>query len=184
MMLKKQTVWLLTMLSLVVVLSVYYINGAGTDQTSSNVDNEQVADFSSDENVFGVESGTTISYETKDEAFENIRAQMRDSRARTLEQLTNMAASNELSAEEKSKAKDEMDKIHEMAEKEKLIEQLIVSTLGYEDALVRANGEEVFITVKGQEPSKAKAVEIIQMVNKEMGTLNVSVSYQDGNETK
>ena len=71
-----------------------------------------------------------------------------------------------------------------IAEKEAFIENLIIQTLGYEDALVQADESEVLVTVKGEEPSKAKANEIIKIVKKEMGNSSVTVAFQIENEKK
>ena len=176
MMLKKQTVWLLTMLSLVVVLSVYYITAEPPKNDVASVDNEQNAE-NTDEGT-----NTTITQVSKDEVFEEIRLQMMDERSQKLEELQQMAGSNELSAAEKSAAKDEMERIQKMADKEKLVESLIVSNLGYEDALVQVEDDEVLVTVKGMEPTKANANEIIKIVKKEIGSSFVSVAYENNEE--
>ena len=77
-----------------------------------------------------------------------------------------------------------MEKINELAEKERMLEMLIISSLGYEDALVRADDNEVRITVKGQEPSRANANEIIRMVQEELNTTNVTVAFQTEDDGK
>jgi stage III sporulation protein AH len=182
MMLKKQTVWLLTMLSLVVVLSVYYITAEPTLNDVADGDRNQKEESQTE--TIEETSDTTITQVSKDEVFEEIRLQMQDERSMKLEELQQVAGSTELPAEERSGAKDEMNRIHQVAEKEKLIESLIVQTLGYEDALVQADGGEVTITVKGQEPSKAKANEIIKIVKKEIGNSFVTVAFEDQLETK
>ena len=65
-----------------------------------------------------------------------------------------------------------------MAQKEALLETLIIA-MGYEDALVRADGEKVRITVKSDEPSAEKANEIIQMVKNEIDEMQtVAVTFQ------
>jgi stage III sporulation protein AH len=177
-MLKTQTVWLLTMLSLVVVLSVYYI-------TAEPTKNNHVANVAEEEqNVESNEEGTntTITQVSKDEVFEEIRLQKMDERSQKLEELQQMAGSNELSAAEKSAAKDEMERIQQIADKEKLVESLIVSNLGYEDALVQVEDDEVLVTVKGMEPTKANANEIIKIVKKEIGSSFVSVAYDNNND--
>lgn len=178
MMLKKQTVWLVTMLSLVVVLSIYYINGGGKDTNLAGTGGEQQEKKQDEEET---NTNTSITSVT-DEVFETIRLQMEESRSRTIEELEEILASEETTAQEKSAAKDEMDRIRTVADKERMLESLIVSTLGYEDALVRTEGEEVSITVKGKEPSKEKANEIIRMVKQELGTTLVTVSFQVNNE--
>lgn len=176
MMLKKQTVWLLTMLSLVVVLSVYYITAEPPKNDVASVEKEQAVENSEEG------ANTTITQVSKDEVFEEIRLQMMDERSQKLEELQQMAGSNELSAAEKSAAKDEMERIQKMADKEKLVESLIVSNLGYEDALVQVEDDEVLVTVKGMEPTKANANEIIKIVKKEIGSSFVSVAYENNEE--
>ncbi|AWI12820.1 SpoIIIAH-like family protein [Caldibacillus thermoamylovorans] len=188
MMLKKQTVWLLTMLSLVVVLSVYYITAEPTNNNNlANVDvsKEEKADSKkvTEKEKSSDTKNTTIT-DAKNEVFEEIRLQMQDERSKKLEQLEEVAGSTDLSAEERSEAKDEMNRLQKIAEKETFIENLIIQTLGYEDALVQADESEVLVTVKGEEPSKAKANEIIKIVKKEMGNSSVTVAFQSENETK
>ncbi|WP_363551536.1 SpoIIIAH-like family protein [Caldifermentibacillus hisashii] len=189
MMLKKQTVWLLTMLSLVVVLSVYYITAEPTNNNNNlaNVDvsKEEKADSKkvTEKEKSSDTKNTTIT-DAKNEVFEEIRLQMQDERSKKLEQLEEVAGSTDLSAEERSEAKDEMNRLQKIAEKETFIENLIIQTLGYEDALVQADESEVLVTVKGEEPSKAKANEIIKIVKKEMGNSSVTVAFQSENETK
>ncbi|MDL0421554.1 SpoIIIAH-like family protein [Caldifermentibacillus hisashii] len=188
MMLKKQTVWLLTMLSLVVVLSVYYITAEPTNNNNlANVDvsKEEKADSKkvTEKEKSSDTKNTTIT-DAKNEVFEEIRLQMQDERSKKLEQLEEVAGSTDLSAEERSEAKDEMNRLQKIAEKEVFIENLIIQTLGYEDALVQADESEVLVTVKGEEPSKAKANEIIKIVKKEMGNSSVTVAFQSENEMK
>lgn len=181
-MLKKQTVWLLTMIALVVVLAVYYINYDAINNMaqneksgeieSGNVEEEQME--GTDEQQVHVETEEF----TRDDLFEAIRLQLMEERSRKKEELEAVAGSPERSAEEISAALDEMEKLNELAEKERMLEMLIISSLGYEDALVRANDKEVHITVKGQEPSRSNANEIIRMVQQELNTTNVTVSFQ------
>ena len=188
MMLKKQTVWLLTMLSLVVVLSVYYITAEPTNNNNlANVDvsKEEKADSKkvTEKEKSSDTKNTTIT-DAKNEVFEEVRLQMQDERSKKLEQLEEVAGSTDLSSEERSEAKDEINRLQKIAEKEAFIENLIIQTLGYEDALVQADESEVLVTVKGEEPSKAKANEIIKIVKKEMGNSSVTVAFQSENETK
>jgi len=171
MMLKKQTVWLLTMVALVVVLSVYYLVGGNEVNNVANPDQNNDSEQTDGNNNGGVN-------EVTDEVFEAIRLQMQDERSRRVEELQNIMVDSSLSAEEKSAAKDEMDRIHEIADQERFLETLIKSTLNYEDALVRSNGKEVSITVKGGEATKASANEIVKLVKREVGTSFVQVSFQ------
>jgi stage III sporulation protein AH len=182
MLLKKQTVWLLTMLSLVVVLSVYYItspeqpkNGQLAEQKQANPSAKESAKEKS-ANRHNVE---VITKSAGDEAFEALRLEIQDERSKLREELTNKLASTDLSPSEKNKAYDEMEKLTEMATKENVLETLIKSK-GYKDALVRDDGKQILITVKANQHSAKDANEIIHLVEKEMDNqyLPIAVEFQ------
>ncbi|PGT87647.1 MULTISPECIES: SpoIIIAH-like family protein [Bacillaceae] len=216
MMLKKQTVWLLTMLSLVVVLSVYYVTSpeggtsnivmTGEDQevsenaTAEEATEEQPAEEEGTEGektegkategegaeageeadiqTEELEDGTVISSVSSDELFTDLRMQLDDQRNEMKEQLQAIVASNNASAEEKSDAYDEMEALNDAARKEMLLETLIKSK-GFEDALVRAEGNDVKITIKAEEHSKTAANEIMLLVKDEMENMeDVIVTFQ------
>lgn len=182
MLLKKQTVWLLTMLSLVVVLSVYYItspeqqktNMANVEEKSKEITEKPAADAIKE----SADGKTVISGAASDEAFEALRMDLEDKRNAQKEQLNEIIATTNLPAEERSEAYDQMKKLDELATKESVLETLI-KTMGYEDALVRADGEKVRITVKAKDHSPSAANDIIQLVRTEIGALqNVAVEFQ------
>ncbi len=184
MLLKKQTVWLLTMLSLVVVLSVYYITSP--EQSGSNmaaVDEEETKEennkSSSEKTEAGAdEGGSVVSGAAADEIFESLRLDLEEERSKQKEALRDTMASTDLPADKRSEAFDEIQKIDEISRKEALLETLIIA-MGYKDALVRADGEKVRITVKSDKHSPEKANEIIQMVKNEIGEMQmVSVTFQ------
>lgn len=183
MLLKKQTVWLLTMLSLVVVLSVYYITTPpqkGNDL--AKVEQKAKNQLEKNQTVAKVQdkSGkTVVSTVAGDDAFEALRMQLEDQRSQKKEELQAEVASTDLSTDKRSAAFDQMQKLNETARKEDVLETLI-KTMGYEDALVRADGEKVKITVKSKKKHTAAAAnDIIQLVKKEIGETNyVAVEFQ------
>jgi stage III sporulation protein AH len=181
MLLKKQTVWLLTMLSLVVVLSVYYITSP--EQKSNElaaVKQEEKADQKETKtDTEAKDSDTIISQVAGDEEFEALRLELQDERSELKEQLNTVVATTDLPADQRSEAVDQMQKLSEIAKKEEMLETLI-KAMDYEDALVRADGTTVKIIVKSKkESSKSEANAIIQMVKKEIGETNfVAVEFQ------
>lgn len=182
MLLKKQTVWLLTMLSLVVVLSVYYITSpeqkqnelAGIEEKEDKQEMETTVD---DPNAISEEDSQIITNAAGDEAFETLRMQLLDERSQLKEDLEKMIGSTDLPVEERSEAKEKMDELNEIAQKEALLETLI-KAMNYEDVLVRADGEQVNITVKAEKQSKTEANKIIQTVRSELGPLHAVVEFQ------
>lgn len=174
MLLKKQTVWLLTMLSLVVVLSVYYVTSDPTKDDLATGMKEETAD----EAKMSKEDMKVITEAAGDEAFETIRLEAQDKRSKDIADLTAQVASPDLTAEEKNELVSKMQELSALETKEKTLESLI-KTLGYEDALVRADNNEVLITVKAKEHTRADAARILQIVREEIGTDTVAtVEFQ------
>ncbi|HEY2422387.1 MAG TPA: SpoIIIAH-like family protein, partial [Neobacillus sp.] len=182
MLLKKQTVWLLTMLSLVVVLSVYYITTpekksndlAAVEQNAK----DQVNQNQTKTKTEAKDGKTVVSQITGDEEFAALRLKLEEQRSEQKAELTSVVASTDLPPEERSKAMDQMQKLSQTAQKEEILETLI-RTMGYEDALVRADGDKVRVTVKSKKkPSPTAANEIMLKVKKEIGETNyVAVEF-------
>ncbi|MBM4762247.1 SpoIIIAH-like family protein [Bacillus sp. B15-48] len=187
MLLKKQTVWLLTMLSLVVVLSVYYITSPDPNQGNfATVGEQEENSVTEEENLSeeNAETAKTQSDETiisgiaSDEQFEALRLELNDQRSEMKAELQDIVASTDLPVEQRNEAYNDMKELDAISQKEQVLETLI-RTMGYGDALVRADGEKVRITVKAQDHSTAEANEIIQMVRNELGALQaVAVTFQ------
>ena len=176
MLLRKQTVWLLTMLSLVAVLSVYYITSPQEATVNQEVQKEGTK--TTKETSENDDSSTVVTNESSDSVFEAMRIDLNDERSRQKEELTNKVASSELSEEERVAAHEQIEALSEMSTKEDMLETMIIA-LGYKDALVRANGNKIQITVKAEKQDASAANKIIQMVTKEIGKTNaVAVEFQ------
>lgn len=176
MLLKKQTVWLLTMLSLVVVLSVYYVTSP--EQKGSDLAGMEEKAQGEMDSVESEDGKAIITNTASDEMFENLRLQLDDERSRMKEDLQEVLGQTDLPAEERMKAKDQIDELNEIAQKEAMLETLI-RAMDYEDVLVRADGKKVRITVKAKDHSASAANNIIQEVRNEIGKLEaVAVEFQ------
>ncbi|KIV70396.1 Stage III sporulation protein AH [Bacillus mycoides] len=213
-MLKKQTVWLLTMLSLVVVLSVYYVttpdkmntaapatgekmgqekqgvDKAVTKETTKETTNKETIKENTSKETTNKETDkkendkketskkeASVTVQSSDENFTALRMQMEDQRSVEKEKLQNVMKSSKSSAEEKSKAKDNLDAITTMETKQQLLETVIKSQGGYKDALVRADGTDIKVTVKSAKHSQKEANKIIQLVRSEGGPKDVGVKF-------
>ncbi|MES5864924.1 SpoIIIAH-like family protein [Bacillus cereus group sp. RP32] len=213
-MLKKQTVWLLTMLSLVVVLSVYYVttpdkmNTAspatgekigqekqGTDKAvtneapketpkkentskeTSNKETNKETDKKENGNKETSKKDANVTVQSSDENFTALRMQMEDQLSEQKSRLQEVMNSAKSSATEKSKAKDNFDAITTMETKQELLETVIKSQGGYKDALVRADGTDIKVTVKAAKHSQKEANKIIQLVRSEGGSKDVGVKF-------
>ena len=180
MLLKKQTVWLLTMLSLVIVLSVYYVtldpNQGNEMATTVNNENNEESNQESNEaenqdqdtNSSGDEAGEQINTEEvsptgSDQSFETMRMEVTDERNRMIEDLTIVLSNTELSAAERDEANETIKQLRTINQKETILETLIVD-MNYDAAFVQADGDQVKVTVKTDELSKSQTNDIIRLV--------------------
>lgn len=178
MLLKKQTVWLLTMLSLVAVLSVYYITSPEPGKTDLAGVEEKGEEAEENAENAAENDDAIITAAASDEVFEELRMEAEDDRSRLEEELNVVVASTDLPAEQRSEAQDQLNKLQEVAQKEAALETLI-KAMNYEDVLVRADNSNVQIIVKADEPSRTAANDIIREVKKEIGDLDaVVVEFQ------
>ncbi|MBT2665423.1 SpoIIIAH-like family protein [Bacillus sp. ISL-4] len=192
MLLKKQTVWLLTMLSLVVVLSVYYLTAPeenAADMTATEQKEENKAETKTENKADTKEEskseketsknteGSSVTIASGDE-FESLRMQIEDERAKLNEELTAKMGNTELSAEERDEAYAKIEQLSETKVKENIIENLIVA-MDYNAALVRVDGTDVKVSVKADKQTKTEANNIIRLVRKEVSDAqNVVVDFQ------
>jgi stage III sporulation protein AH len=196
MVLKKQTVWLLTMLSLVIVLSVYYITSpsqgpgqfATTGDSEEELSGEDLQNVESqavngiDVSIEEIEGDTATSGISTDQLFTAIRMEVDEQRSELKADLQAITVSANASAEEKSEALDKIQQLHELAAKEDILEQLIVADEKYSDALVRANENDVRVIVKANDQlSNTDANDIMRLVRDETGIKQVAVEYQPSN---
>ncbi|SDK55763.1 SpoIIIAH-like family protein [Sediminibacillus albus] len=187
-MLKKQTVWLLTMLSLMIVLSVFYMSSPNNEElaflnNSTEGNEEQATSTSTTDSAEGdaevlEEGDSVISQTSTDELFTSIRMDIQDERSSMKERLEEIVASSSASTDEINAAYEEMQQLDEAAKKESIIEETILSENQYEDVLVRSEDNEVVVTVKAEELSRTEANNIIQMVKDEFGEVTIEVKYQ------
>ncbi|TGB04342.1 SpoIIIAH-like family protein [Halobacillus salinus] len=180
-MVKKQTVWLLTMLSLLIVLSVYYMTSPDNGEMAF-IQDEDWSEMTDDaQNAEGVETSgndTVISQVSTEELFATIRLEQQNKRDQLQEQLSEIVTSSDFTAEEKNEALNRMETIKETQSKESILENTIRAGASYEDVLVRAEDDTIFVTVKANELSKTETNEIIQMVSDEFGKKEVQVQFQ------
>ncbi|MCP8616820.1 SpoIIIAH-like family protein [Salirhabdus salicampi] len=185
-MLKKQTVWLLTMLSLLIVLSVYYMTSPNGEQVALFEQMEEMEGTEESESLEankpeGEEGETVTSGISSDELFTAIRMDIQSERDRTREQLENIIASSNASPEEKNEAMEQMHRLEEVNTKESILEKVIQTEKNYTDVLVRAEEEIVHVTVKAGEVSQTDANQIMQLVRDEFGDIRVIVKHQPEN---
>lgn len=201
---KKQTIWLLTMLSLVVVLSVYYVttpdnlkttsfmnmnNNTNTDsldstpkdtkKTESNTDSKTDSKTNTSKtNTSKQNDKETASQENStSEVFLKQRMEQEDQRSQLIDEYKSTVDSATASAKEKSDAFTNMNELQKLTALESDVETMIKEA-GYKDALVRSDKDEVKVDVTSAKPSRKAANDIIQMTRSVLGEKLVVVKFQ------
>lgn len=159
----KRTVWFLTLLSLVAVISIYYLK----KETPMTLDGMA---------IFGDKDAVTVSTtgdaegETKtvyadSMAFEELRMEVRNERSSLQDQLLSKVQSPDTTAEEKSAAYDEMAELTKLTSAETSMETKL-KALGYPEAFVRKDNGKVTVSVIAEDGghSTKMAAEITQYV--------------------
>lgn len=180
-MLKKQTVWLLTMLSLMIVLSVYYMMSDQEDVAYIETKQEPSEEAVQQEQVG--EDGEDIVIEDMKEVdasefLTTIRMELEDKRNIKKDRLKDIVASSDATASEINTALNEMDAIDETSTKESILQETVLNANeNYEDVLIRAEEDKVRVHVVTDQLPKNEVVQIMQMVRDELGDVVVDVNF-------
>ncbi|PWA13216.1 stage III sporulation protein AH [Pueribacillus theae] len=185
MVLKKQTAWLLTMLSLIIVLSVYYIVSPGESPTNvayvedeekqTNNEAKDAKEELETSNKEAAEDQAEVTTISSDETFAALRIKINEAREKQLAEYQEVVASGEISAEMKSEAFNKMEKLNDQSQQITVLETLLMNQLGYDDVIVNPiDGENFNIIVKADEVSKKEANDIMRKTVEQLGEGNVS----------
>lgn len=180
-MLKKQTVWLLTMLSLMIVLSVYYMMSDTEDfayiQTGDKEGEQLIEESETTDSDIEVEDVRPVQ---GSELFTTIRMELEDERNIKKDRLKEIVASSNATTSEINEALNEIDQLEKLATKESILQETILAAYEhYEDVLVRAEDDKVYVHVITDNLPKEEAVQIMQMVKDELGQITVDVIFQN-----
>ncbi|MFD2695366.1 SpoIIIAH-like family protein [Sporolactobacillus shoreicorticis] len=172
-MIKKQTVWLLTMLSLIVVLSVYALSSPGSN---SGQDGQSAAEKAKPA-AADVKTGKTVATTVAATKLADIELSKNDERAQLEKKYENVIASKNSSAKEVSAAYDAMANLKTLADNETMLED-VVQSKGFKNSVVKTSGSQVQIFVDSKKLTDKQANQLIQLANEYLGTGRVvSVTY-------
>ncbi|MFB4164597.1 SpoIIIAH-like family protein [Alteribacillus sp. JSM 102045] len=206
MVLKKQTVWLMTMLSLTIVLAVYYITSPNevaedsreadeAEEMPAAAEEEEWIEWLSEEDMEtaieeteppaeGGETGEEAEIYTEDESantegnlFSELRLEREETQSKLREEYTDTIASDEFTAAEKSEAFDKREQLQEKQQNESLLESLIQSE-GYEDAVVISEEDKTRIIVQAEELTKEEAVILNRLAAEHLGVSDIVIGHQ------
>ena len=160
---KKRSVWFLTLLSLIAVVTVFYVSERPSPFDGIKLFSDDTVDDVGLVETSSTNEGAIVS---KNNAFEEMRMEVQEKRSQLHDQLTKKVGSNDFTAEQKDEAYNQIEELVQIDSTEAMLE-LIIKSLGYDDALVRIEDKSVLIDVVSNEQSTKKASDIVYAVKRE-----------------
>jgi len=152
-MINKKNLWFLSLFSLVLVLSVYYItmptellltnNGEGLDNVNMNIEEVSVV--------------------------ESLRQQDNSSTLEEINKLKATISDSEVTTEDKNKAFDSLKLLNQISSKEELLEEKIKNTWGL-DSFIKINGDQIRVVVDSDEHTSTLANNIMKTIQNNFDT--------------
>lgn len=167
-MINKQKLWFLTLFSLILVLSVYYITMPSEllTTTSSKSDIETTTKKEKVE-VSSTDSLTALQVEADEE------------RAAMAAEYNEILTNKDTSTEEKNNAYDGLKEIDEIKAKEESLEKKLKKELKL-DSFIKIDGNNISVTIKKKDHDYSLANNVMRLISEEYKTkMYVSVKFQN-----
>jgi len=174
----KQSLWILTMLTVMVVLSAYYLVSDPYVSTDLTNNVQEIPDITADIITEDVTNNTELVDQigiNGSDLLIGLKMERSSNRSKQYDQLTAMMQSN-VTEETIAEIQDQIEDLQSIEEAEFVLEKLIVAD-GYQDAVVLSNENNVDVIIQTNSLSNNEAVKIIKMVSDrlEIPAVNVHI---------
>lgn len=149
-MINKKNVWFLTLFSLILVLSVYYITMPNELLLKTSSDDTSVTTSESDETS---ENATLVS----------LRVEKEEDTLKELDTLNGILTDSNSTTEEKNNAYDKMKDINEIKGEEEKLEKLVKDQFSL-DSVITIDGDQIKVVASGGEASASLANQIMRAI--------------------
>lgn len=168
-MINKRSLWFLTLFSLILVLSVYYITmPSELLMTTNNAENKKVE----------TKKVSATEDETESAELVALRVESEEQLLDEINELKTVITNSKSSAEEKNKAFEKMQALNQNRGLEEQIEKKIKSTHNLK-AFVKINDSDISVVIDSKKHDKALANKIMRTVQGEFeNPVTVSVKFQ------
>ncbi|MDD6093159.1 MAG: SpoIIIAH-like family protein [bacterium] len=162
-MIKKKNLWFLTLFSLVLVLSVYYVTMPNELLVANNSSNTVK------EEKLLIEEANII---------ETLKSEDNNNTLEEINKLKTTIADSKTSAEDRNKAFDELKLLNQISSKEELLEEKIKNTHNL-DSFIKIDGDQVRVVIDSDEHSNTLANKIMRTVQDNFDTKQyISVQFK------
>ena len=151
-MINKRSLWFLTLFSLILILSIYYITMPSELLLTGNTNNIKTDD----------KDKTTISIEESD-ILVALRVESDEEMSKEIEDLQSVLTNTESTVDEKNKAYEKIKKLNDTRGEEEKLEGQIKQTYKL-DSFVKINDNEIKVTVNSSEHNEKLANNIMRTI--------------------
>lgn len=183
-----QSIWLVTMLVLMVVLSGYYLITGPVEPVNQTAQKKEDQNQKIEVNIKQIDQPTSGNNQSKNEQdvlgskdyFTNFHLDRSTLREQMAEEYYNVLMNPNSSKQELQEAQQKLDELNKLDQTESVIEELIREA-GYRDAVVMKSNNHVDVIVQADKLSNAQVVKLIELVRKQLNVspYEVSVAYRD-----
>ena len=166
-MINKKNLWFLTLFSLVLVLSVYYITMPSELLMTNNSEN--------------IDSSTEDTIETNIEELSVIEVLKTEDNTNTLDEINKLKetiAAQESTTEDKNKAFDTLKTLNQVSSKEELLEEKIKTNHDL-DSFVKIDGDQIRVVINSEDHSNTIANNIMRTIQNNFDTKQyISIQFK------
>ena len=162
-MINKKNLWFLTLFSLVLVLSVYYITMpkelllTNNDEALKKTEDVNIQELSLIETLKQEDNNTTLT---------------------EINKLKATISATETTTEDRNKAFDTLKLLNQISSKEELLEEKIKNTMGL-DSFIKIDGDQIRVVVSSNEPTNTLANDIMRTIQSNFDTKQyISVQFK------
>ena len=164
-MINKQSLWFLTLFSIILVLAVYYIS----------MPNISLSNIMNDASL--KEDKATISIEESD-ILASLRVESDEAVLSEMEDLQSILLNEQASLTEKNDAYEKLQNINDIKAQEENLEKLIKESFSIE-SFIKINKDQISVVVASNDHNYEKANEIIRLIQNEYKEkMYITVKYQ------
>ena len=163
-MINKKNLWFLTLFSLVLVLSIYYVTMPNELLLTSN----GVEDGNNDKQLNVKESGIISALKVEDN----------NSTLKEIGALKEILTKEDSSVDDKNKAFDALKLINQISSKEELLEEKIMNNYSL-DSFVKIEGDQIRVVIESETHDNDLANKIMKTIQKEFDTKQyISIQFK------
>ncbi len=172
-MINKQGLWFLTLTSLALVLSVYYITMPNELLLTNN------SNYTSDEETSKVSNVDIKESITESELITSMRVELENERLQLIDELEGKLSDNNLSVDEKNEVYEDLRYMKEVSSLEETLEKKIKDEFKL-NSFVKIENDIVDVVINSKNHDKSLAVNIMKSLQEEFeDKMYISVSFKE-----